>query len=166
MLHWRQMREGDLSEVMRLAQSVHQELYESEAVFAERLKLFPKGCLILSSDKRIEGYVFSHPIRRCQPPALNTMLLELPCDTDSYFFHDLVVAPACRRSGHAIEGITRLLSIAKSFQTTSLIAVYGTSKFWTRFGFVPAQERMCNKLASYGKNVVYMLRDNTRPTGC
>lgn len=158
---WRQMREDDLAEVLGLANAVHEDLPESEAVFAERLSLFPRGCLVLSGDREISGYAVSHPIRRFHPPALDTMLGALPEDADDYYIHDFVVAPQHRGSGHAADGVKQLLAMAQRYETTSLISVHGTAKFWMRFGFTAAGESMRERLLPYGVHATYMLRQRT-----
>ncbi|MFZ5779134.1 MAG: GNAT family N-acetyltransferase [Pseudomonadota bacterium] len=155
---WRQMRQGDLAEVLGVANAVHPELPESQAVFAERLSLFPRGCLVLSGHGGIAGYAVSHPIRRFQPPALDTMLGTLPVGADDYYIHDFVVAPMHRGSGQAAVGVELLLATAREYETTSLISVYGTAGFWGRFGFAAAGESMREKLLPYGANAIYMIR--------
>ena len=44
--HWRPMRAANLAAVERIAEIVHPAYPESEEVPAERLTLFPAGCLI------------------------------------------------------------------------------------------------------------------------
>lgn len=157
---WRPMRASDLRAVLDVSNAVHPDLPEGEAVFAERLALFPEGCLVLADGATIEGYALSHPIRRFRPPALNSLLGALPADADDYYIHDVVVAPWRRGGGHAAIGVRRLLAIASAYETTSLVSVYGTAAFWARFGFRPASRDMAAKLRPYGANAVYMLRRN------
>ncbi len=160
---WRPMRREHLASVLALANAVHEGLPESEAVFAERLRLFPRGCLVLAGDETIDGYAVSHPIRRFEPPALNTMLGTVPAGADDYYIHDVVVAPSRRGGGHAAKGVNRLLDIAREYETASLISVYGTAGFWSRFGFVAASECMKNKLLAYGAHAIYMVRRAEKP---
>ncbi len=157
---WRAMHEGDLPAVLHAAGTAHPGLPESEAVFAERLSLFPRGCLVLANGAVVEGYAVSHPIHRFHPPALDTLLGDLPGDADDYYIHDLVVSPQRRGGGHAAAGVHRLLEVASAYETTSLVSVYGTARFWARFGFAPAVQDMRDKLRHYGAGAVYMLRRN------
>ena len=158
---WRTMQEADLRGVMVLAERVHPDLPEDEAVFAERIALYPAGCLVLSDGNAIEGYALAHPIRRFEPPPLNTLIGELPAETDEFYIHDFVLAPERRGEGHARAGIARLLSLAQPFATSALISVYGTTVFWSRFGFAAtAGPEIDRKLAPYGPGAVYMRRDN------
>lgn len=160
MPEWRPMREHDLAAVLDVANAVHQGLPEREVVFAERLSLFPEGCLVLSGGTTVEGYAVSHPIRRFRPPALDTLLGGLPHHADDYYIHDVAVAPRRRGGGHAAAAIDRLLDLARAYETASLVSVYGTAEFWARFGFAPATRDMGDKLSAYGASAVYMLRRN------
>ncbi|AEO64769.1 uncharacterized protein THITE_48458 [Thermothielavioides terrestris NRRL 8126] len=164
---WRPMRESDLPGVMRVADEIHRDLPEAEAVFRERLALFPAGCFVLSDvDNRdaVGGYVVSFPIRRGRPPALNALLDGggIPVDADQYYLHDLAVLPRFRGRGAAAEGIGRVLEVAQRYASVCLISVYGTVAFWRRFGFVPepVDAALQEKLRGYGPGATYMVRRN------
>jgi len=157
---WRGMREGDLDAVLALADATHPDLPEGRAMFAERLALYPAGCLVLDDDGGIGGYAVSHPIRRSEPPALGALLGSLPADTDQFYIHDVAIAPSRRGAGAAATGVARLLALGEEFETTALVSVYGTATFWSRFGFAPSGEDMAAKLRPYGAGAVYMVRFN------
>ncbi|KAL2132184.1 hypothetical protein VTI74DRAFT_4099 [Chaetomium olivicolor] len=162
MAAWRQMSEADLPGVMRVADSVHRDLPEYEPIFRERLTLFPEGCLVLVEDGEVGGYIVSFPIHKSKPPALNTLLGGIPAGADQYYLHDLAILPSFRGRGVAAEGVQKILQIAKRYQTTCLISVYGTVPFWSRYGFVPqlVDEGMEEKLRGYGEGATYMTRQN------
>ena len=168
---WCQLSATNIESLVRIADKLHPDLPESEQVFAERLKLFPKGCLALVEIESGElcGYAISHPIRNRQPPALNSLLGEVASDADQYYIHDLVIVPELRGRGLAWEGVNKLLAtVAKQYSTTSLVCVYGTAPFWGRFGFVPESvgEMLEKKLLEYGDDAVYLERQNEeRPPG-
>jgi ribosomal protein S18 acetylase RimI-like enzyme len=161
---WRALSVSDVENLIRIAEKIHPDLPESEKVFAERIKLFPEGCLVLIDDENdgLCGYVISHPIRHRQPPALDSLLGEVAPDADQYFIHDLAILPEFRGLGLAQEGINKLLAIAKRFPTTSLVSVYGTSPFWNRFGFIlgDIDSFLKQKLQKYGDDAVYLERQN------
>ena len=71
---WRAMAAADLPAVAALADAIHLDHPEDAAVFAERLALFPAGCLVLDSAGIVDGYVIAHPWRLLAPPALNARL--------------------------------------------------------------------------------------------
>jgi hypothetical protein len=157
---WRAMRVDDLDAVLALAEAIHPDLPESRAVFADRLALFPKGCLVIDGDGGVGGHAVSHPIRRSEPPPLGALLGSLPADADQYYIHDVVVAPSRRGSGAAAAAVSRLLDLAEGFDTTALVSVYGTAGFWSRFGFAPSSDDMAAKLRPYGDGAVFLVRLN------
>ena len=165
---WRQTSLNDIESLVRVADKIHPDLPESDQVFAERVKLFPEGCLALVEGERDEllGYVISHPIRHRQPPALDSLLGEIASDADQYYIHDLAILPQFRRRGLAQECINKLFAIARrySYPTTSLVSVYNTAPFWGRFGFVPVEigEGFERKLLDYGDDATYLERHNER----
>jgi ribosomal protein S18 acetylase RimI-like enzyme len=154
------MREQDLNGIWHVANTAHPGLPESKAMFSERYNLFPKGCLTLTADNAITGYAISHPIRRFAPPALDTLLGALATDADDYYIHDIAILPECRGGGHALTAINKLLEIGAQYETASLVSVYGTAPFWSRFGFCATTQDMTEKLKPYGTGAIYMLRDN------
>ena len=160
MPRWRPMAEADLPAVLAVSGEIHPGLPEGVEMFRNRLALFPAGCLVLRAGAGpLLGYAVSHPSRRYEPPALNVVLPALPAGADDYYLHDVALMPQARGGGHARAGVEALLVNACAFETASLVSVYGTARFWSRFGFEPALGRdMGPKLAPYGDGAVYMLR--------
>lgn len=165
------MTRSAIPSLMRIADSVHPGLPESPAVFTERVNLFPSGCLILADDStgKAGGYAISHPIRSGQPPDLDSLLGSIGEDADQYYIHDVAVLPEFRGKGAAAEGIRRLLGVAEGlgYETTCIVSVYGTGKFWGRFGFVAGEVEgdLAEKLKGYGDDAAYMVRRNGRVEG-
>lgn len=163
---WHRLSVDNIKSLACVADQIHPGLPESEEVFAERIKLFPEGCLGLLEDNcdELYGYVISHPIKRLQPPALNSMLGELASDADQYYIHDLAILPKFRGRGLAEECINHLFTIAKRRPTTCLISVYGTERFWSRFGFLPVKidAVLEAKLREYGDDAIYLERKNEK----
>jgi GNAT superfamily N-acetyltransferase len=159
------MTSDDLRDVFRVSKAVHPSLPESGAVFAERLELFPEGCLVLvQDDGQICGYAVSHPIRHRQPPALDTLLGEIAPDADQYYIHDVAVLPSFRGRALARGCVEKLIAVAKGYgyPESCLVSVYGTKSFWARFGFVAGEkdEGMTEKLRDYGGDATFMMRKN------
>ena len=161
---WRELSVNNIESLVRVADKIHPDLPERDEVFAERVKLFPRGCLGLVEGKSNElcGYVISHPIRYLQPPALDSLLGEIASDADQYYIHDLAILPKLRGRDLARECINKLFATAKQYPTTCLISVYGTQHFWSRFGFVPVQLDgvLQKKLLDYGDDATYLERKN------
>ncbi|KAL4913617.1 acyl-CoA N-acyltransferase [Aspergillus aurantiobrunneus] len=155
---WRNLTTSDIGPVMRVGDAVHPGLPESAQVFAKRLKLYLEGCLALEEDGQVCGYAISHPIRKYQSPALDSLLGEIPSDADCYYIHDVVILPALRGRGLAACCIAGLLEVAQRFSVACLVSVYGTEPFWARFGFVrePVGEDLREKLREYGEDAVFL----------
>jgi ribosomal protein S18 acetylase RimI-like enzyme len=158
---WRAMTEADLPEALAIAEIVHPNYPEDPAVFAERLALYPPGCLVLMQGDRAIGYIVSHPWRYADPPALNSLLGALPCKPSTYYIHDIALLSAARGSGAAKAVIQLLIDHAEAegFPNLSLTAVNDSAAFWRRQGFVPMPNPTLDaKLRSYDEAARFMVR--------
>lgn len=161
---WHRLSVDKIKSLVCVADQIHPDLPESDEVFAERIKLFPEGCLGLMEEKcdELGGYVISHPIKHLQPPALNSPLGKITTDADQYYIHDLAILPKFRGRGLAEECVKTLFAIASRYPTTCLISVYGTEQFWSRYGFLPVKVDgiLKEKLLDYGNDATYLEREN------
>jgi GNAT superfamily N-acetyltransferase len=158
---WRPMTEADLPQVGMLAAAIHPDFPEDDAVFAERLRLYPAGCHVLARGEALAAYVVSHPWIDRQPPALNDLLGVLPDRPSTYYIHDLALAPAARGSGAGGKIVAQLAALARTeaLPTMSLVAVNGSERFWQRRGFVSvAVPELEAKLRSYSAAARFMVR--------
>ncbi len=160
---WRPMTETDLPRVGTIAAVVHPGFPEDDAVFAERLRLYPQGCHVfvqdgLAQDGLLTGYVLSHPWAGA-PPALNSLLQRLPQKPDTYYIHDLALMPAARGSGAGRRIVTQLIEHAQAagLPRLALVAVNNSAAFWQQHGFMPRPGDAA-KLASYGADARFMHR--------
>jgi ribosomal protein S18 acetylase RimI-like enzyme len=161
-LTFRLMTERDLTLVVRIADQVHPLHPESDALFAERLRLYPAGCFVLANGPEVAGYVISHPWRLKEPPALDTRLGALPEAPSTYYLHDMALLPGARGSGHASFVLELLIRHAQAGGHTNitLVAVNQSAPFWERHGFrVENDERLKRKLQSYGTDARFMVRN-------
>jgi len=157
---WRPMAAADLPAVSRIAAEVHRDFPEDDAIFAERLALYPSGCLILGSGGERLGYALSHPWRPAEPPPLNTRLHALPERPGTYYLHDVALLPAARGQGAARRLLARLEREAGELPEISLVAVGGTTGFWGRLGFTVVElPGLGAKLANYGADARYMRKE-------
>ena len=163
-LQWRAMRSADLPAVAALADRIHPSLPEDVAVFAERLRLYPQGCLMLDDGTGgCLGYAVAHPWTDGPPPKLDTPLGVLPQPADCFYIHDVVVAPEARGHGLAVRAVEVLLTAAQAYRYAALVSVYATTPFWSRFGFAEAAGGLPpGALASYGAGARYMIRLTSR----
>lgn len=146
------MSTADLPLVSTLSATIHQAYPEDDAVFVERLRLYPDGCHVYAAAESIAAYVVSHPWRALDAPALNSLLGELPTAPSTYYIHDLALAPQTRGTGAATRIIRKLVDHARARElpTMSLVAVNGSAGFWQRQGFVQTDApALAEKLRSY-----------------
>ena len=158
---WRPMTEADLPAVGALASLIHPDFPEDDAIFVERLRLYPAGCHVLAHGNALAAYVVSHPWIAGLPPALNDLLGALPTQPSTYYIHDLALAPSARGSGAGGQIVAQLAMRARTeaLRTLSLVAVNGSERFWRHQGFttvrVPELEA---KLRSYSDDAQLMVR--------
>lgn len=160
---WRPMLSRDLTEVVRLADAVHADFPEDRAVFADRLRHFPAGCFVCADGSgRMLGYCISHPWPEGPPPALNRLLGATPEAPDSYFIHDLALAPETRRKGLGALLLPRLLRIGRELglARASLVAVGGSAPFWQRMGFAASTDESVQAYVgkAYAEDAIHMVR--------
>jgi GNAT superfamily N-acetyltransferase len=163
---WRSMTAEDLAQVHVLADTIHVSHPEDFAVLAERQRLYPEGCLMLTESERAIGYALTHPWRLGEPPPLNELLGELPAAPTTYYIHDVALLPVARGKGYAGRAANRLIAHARAagFDNLSLVAVNRSQAFWEKVGFrVLAFAGLEAKLASYGSDAVLMVHDLASP---
>lgn len=161
------MTPADLPHVLAVAGPVHPAYPEDEAVFSERLRLYPAGCWVCEAAGRVVGYGLSHPWRAGAPPALNVLLGELPARASTYYIHDIALLTEARGAGAGAAIVARLVDHARAagFASVSLVAVSGTTAFWRRFGFRAMaesgkpDEALAAKLRSYDGAAEFMVRE-------
>lgn len=155
---WRDLTLKDTNSLIQVASQIHPGLPERAKVFAERVRLFPEGCLARTdrNSRDLVGYAISHPIRNRQPPELDNLLGEIDRDADQYYVHDLAILPAYHGSGNAREAMEILKKVAERYESTCLVSVYDTAVFWRRFGFmnVDVADGLRTKLVGYGGDAV------------
>ena len=152
------MREADLPAVSAIAAAVHPGHPESDAVFAERLRLFPPGCLVLEAAGEPAGYAIAHPWWRARAVPLDTLLGRLPGHAEVLYLHDLALRPVARGLGAAGAGVQHLAGLAGPLPM-ALVAIGGTEGFWRRQGFTPVDEPALEAvLRGYDPGALYMER--------
>ncbi|WP_235536787.1 GNAT family N-acetyltransferase [Sphingomonas sp. Root241] len=131
------MSAGDLAAVSAISDAVHGCFTEPVAVYAERLALYPAGCLALEQRGEVAGYLITHPWYRDAPPKLGAMLCAIPARADSYYLHDIALLPAARGTGAARAALDFVMVRARAlgFSDIALMAVGGADLYWAAQGF-------------------------------
>jgi GNAT superfamily N-acetyltransferase len=159
-IKWQQMDDVDLPFIKALADTIHIAYPEDISIFQERLRLYPIGCHVLISDDELAGYCIAHPWYFGQPPALNSLLGALPIQPDTFYLHDLAIAPHMRGKKAARPLIASLVDQAKiaRLPNLSLTAVSGSAGFWQKHGFRLLDDfRATKELGSYGTEAHFMM---------
>lgn len=150
------MSAGDLAAVAAISDAVHGRFTEPVTVYAERLGLYPAGCLVLEQHGEIVGYLITHPWYRDAPPKLGAMLGAIPAHADSYYLHDIALLPAARGTGAARAALdfVRARAQALGLSDIALMAVGGADRFWAAQGFAYVPRDVD---PSYGADAYLML---------
>jgi ribosomal protein S18 acetylase RimI-like enzyme len=139
--------------VSAVASRVHPEFPESDAVFAERLALWPGGCLVADGPEGVAGYAVSHPWIEGSP-ALDSLVGALPDRPDFCYVHDVAIRPQARGRGLGAAVVPILAAQARALGLPmSLVAIYGAEVFWGRHGF-----RATGPAPAYGPGALRMVR--------
>jgi GNAT superfamily N-acetyltransferase len=134
---WRAMRPADIPVVTAISDAVHGAYAETAQVYAERLALYPPGCIAFEQDGQVTGFLVSHPWLRGQPPALNAPLGAIPEGADTYYLHDIALLPGTRGTGAGTAALAHAMALAQAggFRDVTLVAVNGADSFWSARGF-------------------------------
>lgn len=165
---WRAMQEKDLPAVQAIAEVVHPDYPESPEVFAERLSLFADGCRVaVDVQDVVQGYSITHPATLGQPPALDSLLHQLPSQADCLYLHDVALTAATRQFGLGAQLVALIRQHAQAMQIAhaALVAVNNSGDYWRRRGFSAwayADASLQNKIASYDAAAQYMVLEVAR----
>lgn len=155
------MTPDDVCEVHRIGEIVHPAYPEDIETVKERLALFPAGCFVADAKDQLLGYAISHPSVIGRPPALDSMLGNLPEDANCLFLHDIALTEASRGLGLGRSLLDRLKKTARqaTLGHIALVSVNNSRGYWQAQGFrvYEADEALAAKLASYGDDAAYMV---------
>ena len=164
-LDWRAMTAADLDAVAVLAAVGFPDHFEGRDCFENRLALNPSGCFVLAgAGGDPQGYLVAYPWTENTAPALNTLIATIPDDASVMYLHDLALDPAVRGGGWSRPIVERLAQDARAagWPALTLVAVNDAAPFWERHGFVVSDSPgMADKLAGYGPDASYMVRELT-----
>ncbi len=154
---WRPMTARHLADVSAVAAVVHPDYPEDDAVFAERLRLYPPGCRVLEGTARVLGYGIGHPWRDGTPVQLNALLGYLPSRPTVFYIHDIALLPEARGMGAGVAIVDYFVARARAegFAALFLVAVAGSEAFWRARGFADMPAAL---LESYGMAARLMRR--------
>lgn len=156
------MKPADLARVSQLAATSYPDHPEGDAIFSERLDLFPDGCWALEHNNDVAGYSICHPYVFGKPVTLDTTLGALPQDADVLYLHDMTIEASLRGRGIAGAAVARAKRLARNlaFEMITLVAVNDSLPFWQRHGFLGLEDAaLKGPLTGYVGDRVYMVCD-------
>lgn len=122
--------------------------YEGDGSFESKMIGYPEGCFVADLDG-VVGYIISFPYLLGKPYPIDEYFVPVE-DPNCYYIHDLCVAEEFRGKKIASRLAEKVLE--KNWQVFGLIAVLGSGRFWSRFGF-----RGFAVIDYYGRKAEYML---------
>ena len=159
---WRAMREADLDIVTAISDVVHQDFRESRETYAERLALYPAGCIVFEQGGEVKGFLVAHPWYAEAAPELDARLGSLPDGKENFYLHDIALLPDTRGSGAGRGATAFVLDHARGvgFASVSLVAVNGADSFWAAQGFsIVEATKDGGPLPGYGAGTYFMRRE-------
>jgi len=147
--------------IAAIARLAHPQLPERPEVFAEKVALFPAGCLVLADHGAVSGYALSHPWRLGDIPPLDALLGPVPAAADCLFVHDIALAPEVRGRGFGPAAMRRLEALARAqgLPAMAIVSVYGSHPLWQRLGFeIGGGVEIALQLRTYGAGARYMVK--------
>jgi hypothetical protein len=158
---WVALTSTDLDRVDEIAGSLHTGLPERTEVFAEKLTLFPAGCMKLVAPRgEMLGYGITHPWKLNSIPPLDEFLNGIPHDSNCLYVHDVAILSEARGQNASEKYIEKIAAIAKGTGISKLacVSVYGTDVLWEKVGFrIVDSAELAEKLATYGHTAKYMI---------
>jgi GNAT superfamily N-acetyltransferase len=164
-MEWQALLPTDLDALNALVVRTHAGLPERPEVFAEKVGLFPDGCMKVMRDGQLVAYGIAHSWKLHSIPALDGFLEEIPVDANCLYIHDVAVSPEATGNDLAHQFIIRIKALANDLNISklALVSVYGTSVLWSRFGFAEYDDaNIKKKLRSYGETARYMICELSR----
>jgi ribosomal protein S18 acetylase RimI-like enzyme len=129
---------ADIPSVLEVQREAYRPaLLEDEAVFRERLRVYPIGLFGAFEGDTLAGYAVCHPWRFGKTVPLNASSLTLPDDPNCLYIHDVAVRPAFRNvhvGGWLVAAVMEV-GIISGIERYTLAAVQSSEKYWERFGF-------------------------------
>ena len=130
-------------------------LYESDEVFSNKIRLFPRGCLGYLINKELAAYIISFPWSSDLVPI--NELISLVKNPRCYYIHDLAISKKYQNNGIGKLLANEAIKIGEElcFPQTTLVAVQDSDQFWKKLGFSIEE-----KIIYYGCNGYKMIREN------
>lgn len=163
------MQPSQLDDVQRVQRQAYPPvLWEDNNALAQKQQLSASTCWVAHNTQGdLVAYILSHPWPKQSIPKLNTVLPNLPDDSELLYIHDVAVHPAWHGQGLAQQLLAGVQKVAVDLALSgmALVAVQGAQPFWRKQGFVTEphiQTLLHDSLRVYGDDAVYMAANFSR----
>jgi len=112
------------------------------------------------TERRLDGYLLSHPWASMSPPAPDVVLDA--AEGPVWYVHDVSVAALVRGQGVARAMLDACFAANPGKRRSELVAVELAGRFWERQGWRPLpdpSDALAAKVAGYGEHATYMVRE-------
>lgn len=144
------------SDILRLQEEAYF-AFEPESLDTLKSKwtLSPDTCFVYMLENRPVAYLLAHGWSGEELPKLHRANSG-GTRSEYLFLHDLVVSKRCNGLGIGVAMVNHLVSLAVQlgFRQVKLVAVQGSSPFWSKRGFRTDARQAVS--AGYGENAVAM----------
>ena len=120
------------------ARSYSSQFNEKAETFVSKIKFSPETCYGVLVENRLIAYGISFPWLKNKSVDLNSTLKQKPQKPEVMHIHDISVDPDFRGLGLAESLFLRIAhdAFALGLSSLSLVAVQGSTTYWSKFGFM------------------------------
>ena len=145
-----------LDGILRVQEKAYSSRFHEKAeTFVSKIKFSPETCYGVLKEDRLIAYGISFPWLKDESVNLNSSLNQKPQKPEVMHVHDISVDPDYRGLGLAESLFLRIAhdAFAIGLNALTLVAVQGSSTYWSRFGFVESR----SNVDDYGTEAVKMV---------
>lgn len=146
----------NLDGILRVQEKAYSSRFHEKAeTFVSKIKFSPETCYGVLEENRLIAYGISFPWLKDESVNLDSTLSQKPQKPEVMHVHDISVDPDYRGLGLAESLFLRIAhdAFAIGLNALTLVAVQGSSTFWSRFGFIESH----SNVDDYGTEAVKMV---------
>jgi GNAT superfamily N-acetyltransferase len=145
-----------LDGILRVQERAYSSRFHEKAeTFVSKIKFSPETCYGVLDGNRLIAYGISFPWLKNESVNLNSSLSQAPQNPEVMHVHDISVDPDYRGLGLAESLFLRIAhdAFVIGLNALTLVAVQGSSTYWSRFGFIESH----SNVDDYGTEAVKMV---------
>ncbi|MGI2174641.1 GNAT family N-acetyltransferase [Shewanella ulleungensis] len=131
---------------------------ESLSVMQSKWLASPSTCVVFEQAQEVLAYALVHPWNRGDAPSLDSEISSQ--HSNSWYLHDMAIAPRAQGLGVGKQLLTHLLDQASALNIDGigLVAVQGAHSYWLQQGFKPhaTSPKLTQSLGTYPVGASYL----------